>query len=88
MIFARKATTEGTRIKIELPVKGNMFLVKNMSGGDIYVSLEDTEDKEKCILIPDETAQVIEERYAESDTITIIPDNTSERGVEVQCLRW
>lgn len=88
MIFTRKPTTAGTKIKMEFPVEGKRFLVKNLTEGDIYAAMKDTEDKDLCVLIPENTAQVIESKLAQSKVITIIPEETSQRGVEVQCLRW
>jgi hypothetical protein len=88
MIFTRKPTTAGTKIKMEFPVEGTRFLVKNLTEGDIYAAMKDTEDKDLCVLIPGNTAQVIESKLEPSKVITIIPDETSEKGVEAQCLRW
>ena len=87
MIFTRKPTTAGTKIKMELPVEGTRFLVKNLTEGDIYAAMKDTEDKDLCVLIPGNTAQVIESKLAPSKVVSIIPEQTSEKGVEVQCLR-
>ena len=88
MIFTRKPTTAGTTIKMEFPVEGTRFLVKNLTEGDIYVAMKDTEDKDLCVLIPGNTAQVIESKLEPSKVIAIIPDETSEKGVEAQCLKW
>lgn len=88
MIFVRKPTAAGTKIKMEFPVEGTRFLVKNLTEGDIYAAVKDVEDKDLCILIPENTAQAIESKLMPSKVVTIIPEETSERGVEVQCLKW
>lgn len=75
-------------MKMEFPVKGTRYLVKNMTQGDVCVAMKDTEDKDMCVLIPENTAQVIEQKLEPSEIVTIIPEETSEKGVEVQCLRW
>ncbi len=93
-IFKRQATSANTPIKLEFDVAGIEYLVKNFTQGDIYVALEETSNKNDCLLIPVECAQVI---TARADTnylstmkgiMTIIPEETDERGVEVQCLKW
>ena len=88
MIFVRKPTTAGTKIKMEFPIEGTRFLVKNLTEGDIYAAVNDAKDKDICVLIPENTAQVIESKLAPSKVVTIIPEETSQRGVEVQCLKW
>lgn len=91
-IFKRSATVEGTPIHFNMPVKGIRFLVKNLTEGDIYVALKKTENKEECLLLPANTAQVVlanEHLYVfGTDVVTVIPDSTSEKGVEIQCLMW
>lgn len=92
LIFQRIATTADTPITLEFEKYGIRYLVKNMSGGDIYVALGEETDASKCILIPDDTAQLVMEYDRDytihTNTVTIIPTATSETGVEVQCLRW
>lgn len=90
LIVQRKPTTAETKIEFQFNVMGLEFLVKNFTDSDIYVGFED--EKEKMVLIPAETAQVVasvtptgHDRY---DTVYVIPTAVSEKGVEVQCLRW
>lgn len=93
-IFKRQATTANTPINLEFDVVGIEYLVKNFTQGDIYVALEKTTNKDDCLLIPSECAQVIAARldtnYLQTlkGIMTIIPDETDKRGVEVQCLKW
>lgn len=96
--FMRQPTVAGTPIKMEFDVAGIEFLVKNLTDGDIYVAMGDidttdlTVAKEACVLIPEGTAQVLTAYngiyLCTEETVTIIPDTTSEKGVEVQCLKW
>jgi trans-2-enoyl-CoA reductase len=73
-------------------VKGSKFLVKNFTDGDIKVAF-DSED-ETGILIPGNAAQVciIGESSGYGlyvrDTVYVTAEASSEKGVEVQCLRW
>lgn len=73
-------------------VKGYRFLVKNHTDGDVYVSMYEGSAKNASILIPTQCAQIISANdgtcHATTDTIQIIPDKDSDKGVEVQCLRW
>ncbi len=93
-IFLREATTANTAIKMTFDVDGMEYLVKNLTDGDIYVALGEETDKAKCLLIPADCSQVVTAQkgsYVSSagkGIVTIIPDETSEKGVEVQCLRW
>lgn len=89
----RMATAENTNLKFEFPVEGNKFLVKNFTDGNIYVGLGEGTDKSKMVLIPSKTAEIVSnsERYADIHTehiVTVVPDTTSEEGVEVRCLGW
>lgn len=89
----RMATAENTNLKFEFPVDGNKFLVKNFTDGNIYVGLGEGTDKSKMVLIPSKTAEIVSnsERYADIHTehiVTVVPDTTSEEGVEVRCLGW
>ena len=92
LTFIRQPTTAGTPMKYEFDVSGIKWLIKNFTDGDIYVAMGETTDKTDCLLIPAETSQVVtpyDGVYIHgSNIITIIPDATSEKGVEVQCLKW
>ena len=91
-IAKRFSTAEGNPITYKVPVSGTKFLVKNLTDGDIYVSLKETTNKEDCLLVPANTAQIIQvydgPLIFETNVLTIIPEATSEKGVEVQCLKW
>lgn len=70
---------------------GSRFLVANFTDGDIYVSNEENATKEKSILIQGSCARIVLINERNIDTIKniqIIPEATSAKGVEVQCLRW
>ena len=49
-IFKRQATSANTPIKLEFDVAGIEYLVKNFTQGDIYVALEETSNKNDCLL--------------------------------------
>ena len=83
----RKPTEANTKLDFQFDNPGLEFLVKNFTDGDIYVGVEAI--KERMILIPAETAQVVACMTTQGDdTLYVIPTITSEKGVEVQCLRW
>lgn len=85
----RKATTANTELKIQFDNTGRKFLVKNFTADDIYVGFKAGESKEKRILIPAETAQVIAGMTVHGcDTVYVLPMATHGKGVEVQCLSW
>lgn len=92
LTFIRKPVVAGTALKLEFDVTGIKFLVKNLTDGDIYVALGEAADEADCLLIPAETSQVVvayDGTYIDGDSIiTVIPTRTSEKGVEVQCLKW
>ena len=86
----RQATVAGQQIQVTFSEKGNKILVKNFTDGDIYVGLEP--GKQNTVKIPALYFQVImigEDLIANKtniDTIYIIPDETSDKGIEVQML--
>lgn len=93
MLIKRQPTASEKALKFEFSIKGSKFLVKNFTDGDIYVDLGENENKEVMILIPAATSQIcaIQELgtpWSQTDVVTIIPTATSEKGVEVQCLKW
>ena len=91
-VAKRFQTTAGSKITYNVPVNGQKFLIKNLTDGDVYVSLKETENKEECLLIPADTAQIVQVYEGplifETNVVTVIPEATSEKGVEVQCLKW
>lgn len=92
-LIQRVATTTNTAIKMEFPVDGVEYLVKNFTDDDILVALGENPDQGDYILIPSECAQVvttIKESYFRSpwtSVVNIIPSGDSEKGVEVQCIK-
>ena len=89
--FIRAATTSEQALVLEFVYEGKEFLVKNFTEGDVYVALKEGATKEESALIPAQTAQTVirnKNYYAGSNIVQIIPTATSEKGVEVQCLKW
>lgn len=57
------------------------------------MALEETSDKNELFIVSAECAQVITARadtiiFHDERIMTIIPEETDERGIEVQCLKW
>ncbi len=89
--FIRAATTSEQELILEFAHEGKEYLVKNFTDGDVYVALKESATKEESALIPAQTAQTVirnKNYYAGSNLVQIIPTATSEKGVEVQCLKW
>lgn len=89
----RKAVTANAPVTFEFDMPGIRFLVKNLSGGDIYAALKEGAAKEESALIPVDCAQILEARkgVGSVDTtkiVQVIADTSSEKGVEVQCIHW
>lgn len=86
----RKATTAGEKLTFKFEGKGNKFIVKNFTEGDIYVGTE--EGMENTVKLPSLFFQVVEiskdlmENKTETDTLYVMPEKESEKGVEVQML--
>lgn len=78
-IFKRQATSANTPIKLEFDVAGIEYLVKNFTQGDIYVALEETSNKNDCLLIPAE-CNYCQSRYELSSDDERNYDNYSRRG--------
>lgn len=86
----RQPTVSATLI-FDFEVAASEFLIKNLTDGEIYASLERDATKEQSVLIPAQTAQVLQYGSyggGKSNLVQIIPTATSEKGVEVQCLKW
>lgn len=84
MMIRNPTTAEGTTV-YEFEKQGYIFVIKNFTEGDIYVGPEGSE-KTGGILIPAGTAQVI--TMGKTDKIQIIAESASDKGVEVQCIRY
>lgn len=85
----RKVTTAGEELVFDFGYIGRKFLIKNLTEGDIYVGFSPGGggSEAEMILIPEETAQVITSMSARGrDIVYVLPDESSERGVEVQLL--
>lgn len=88
----RSPTQADTKLAFDFAVAGSEFLVKNFTDGDILVSFD--ENEENPILIPAECSQVCITGQNGTwnpnpvQTVYVLPDATSEKGVEVQCLKW
>lgn len=83
--------TASTTLIFEFEVAASEFLIKNLTDGEIYASLERDATKEQSVLIPAQTVQRLQYGSyggGKSNIVQIIPTATSEKGVEVQCLKW
>ena len=92
MKIIRNPTAAGTTM-FEFDVEGHRFLVKNFTDGDVYASLKEGATKEESALIPAGTAQVLVKNEfdmfnAITNKVQIIADSASDKGVEVQCIRY
>ena len=88
----RAAVQQGQTI-FAFDVSGFEYLVKNFSDSDIYVALEEGATEADSILIPSGCAQVLRVNkgsvsYKEHGKVQIIADTASDKGVEIQCIRW
>ena len=91
----RKPTVTNTQLDFDFSVIGVKYLVKNFTDGDIYVSFDNPLVKAESILIPSESSQVIVCKELSidgvnygSNKVTVMPDFSSTKGVEVQCILW
>ena len=67
---------------------GVMLSGKEFTEDDIYIGFVAGEGKTTRALVPAETAQVFEGQMITGSIMYVLPAATSEKGVEVQCLRW
>ena len=88
MDVQRKPTIADTGLEFSLSLQGLCYLVKNFTEDDIYIGFVAGEDKTTRALVPAETAQVFEGQMITGSIMYVLPAATSEKGVEVQCLRW
>lgn len=88
MNVLRKPTTADTELEFPLTLRGLRYLVKNFTEDDIYIGFVAGEDKTTRALVPAETAQIFEGQMIAGSIMYVLPAATSEKGVEVQCLRW
>lgn len=92
LIFERKSTEKATEISFAFDVDNvKKYLVKNFTGADIYVGFESGVGKNKMVLIPADCSQIIDLSSVgpfRPDILYVLPDETSEKGVEDQCLEW
>lgn len=88
MKVIRKQTTAGGTEAFIFDVSSSVFLVKNMTASPVTVEILDG-----VVTIPGNTAQVIMTRINPTtsditDTVTVTALETSDLGVEVQCLDY
>lgn len=93
MNIIRNPTTAQGTIIFEFDTTGYEFLVKNFTDGDVYASPREGATKENSVLIPAGCAQVLlinihTSNDSGSSVVQIIADAASEKGVEVQCIRY
>lgn len=88
MDVQRKPTIADTELEFSLSLQGLCYLVKNFTEDDIYIGFVAGEGKTTRALVPAETAQVFEGQMITGSIMYVLPLATSEKGVEVQCLRW
>lgn len=88
MDVQRKPTIADTELEFSLSLQGLCYLVKNFTEDDIYIGFVAGEGKTTRALVPAETAQIFEGQMIAGSIMYVLPAATSEKGVEVQCLRW
>jgi hypothetical protein len=89
----KTATVANTPVILHFDVMGLQYLVKNNTDDYIHVALKSDATVDECISIPPECAQVIlASKIVSADDgsneVYIIPEGTSQREVEVQCILW
>lgn len=89
----RIATVANTANAIDFEVKGYEFLVTNLTDSNIYVSLGSKYNADNSVIVPPETARVVTANKMHSlqdltNTVSIMPLETSDEGVEVQCILY
>lgn len=85
----RQSTTAEREIVFEFETNGIEFLVKNLTDADIFVACKQGVEKADRILVPANSCQIVTPfPHIRTSEISIIAAQTSEKGVEVQCLKW
>ena len=85
----RQSTIAEREMVFEFETSGIEFLIKNLSDADIFVACKQGVEKADRILIPANSCQIIMPfPTIRTSEISIIAAQTSEKGVEVQCLKW
>lgn len=91
----RQPTVANTKIVFEFDVRCDRFLASNLTEDDIFIGFHDNAQKEQMLVVPAGCSRVcvvnVRNNWLKenaSDKVYIIPTATSEKGVEVQCLRW
>ena len=94
MIIERQTTTASVENEFIFQVKAQDFTVKNFTEGNIFVSDVTPVIKEKAIMIPPQAGQDITMGKTNTanatavDTLYVLPEATSQIGVEIQAIRW
>lgn len=90
----RKSVAAGAATEFKFGVRSCVFLVKNMTEGNVFVSFgENPGSTDKMILIPPGTWQrhvclLDSGELASCDTVFVVGSGDPGDGVEVECLRW
>lgn len=89
----RIATVANTANAIDFEVKGYEFLVTNLTDSNIYVTLGSKYNADNSVIVPPETSRVVTANKMHSlqdltNTVSIMPLETSDEGVEVQCILY
>lgn len=89
----RIATVANTANAIDFEVKGYEFLVTNLTDSNIYVTLGSKYNADNSVIVPPETSRVVTANKIHSlqdltNTVSIMPLETSDEGVEVQCILY
>ena len=89
----RMATAANTVNTIDFDIKGYEFLVTNLTSSNIYVTLDSTYNEDNSVIVPPETSRIVMANKIHSlrdltNIISIMPLETSDEGLEVQCILW
>lgn len=91
----RQPTVANVKNVYEFGVQCDRFLAINLTEDDIFVGFRDNTQKEGMLIVPAGCSRVCTVKVQNNwfkenatDTVYIIPTATSQKGVEVQCLRW
>lgn len=90
MLVIRKNCNKDEVTDFEFNQNGCEFLIKNFTSGDVYVSLDETFNKDKAIKLPTNTYQIVAYKYDKRDFMTKTVKVQAETAgeVEVQMTLW
>lgn len=84
-----KAVTAGAPVKFQFDVSGSRFLIKNFTRGTLTCAILG-----ETIHIPANTSQMVATKLVPqslqdyTDTITVTAEDSSDLGVEIQCMDY